>query len=110
VPPAETRLVVRFAEVLDLRLREFPHAQEARARRDLVAVRLPDLRRREGQLVAVVVQQLAARRVDGESSLDAAVHSTPHQSYARVLQSVVVLCPSHVHGCSRLRKHGKTIL
>ncbi len=96
----ETRLVVRFAEVLNLRLRELAHAQEARARRDLIAVRLPDLRRREGQLVAVVVQQLAARRVDCESSLDTAVHRTPQQPHdARVLKSITVFCPSGACSC-----------
>jgi hypothetical protein len=59
--PQGARLVVGVAEVLDLGLRELAHAQQARARRDLVAVGLPDLRGRERQLAAVVVQQVPAR-------------------------------------------------
>ena len=47
--------------MLDLGLRELAHAQQPRARRDLVAVRLPNLRGRKGQLAAVVVQQVPAQ-------------------------------------------------
>jgi len=54
--------------MLDLGLRELAHAQQARARRDLVAVRLPDLRGRERQLAAVVVQQVPARPAAGRAS------------------------------------------
>ena len=53
------RLVVGVDKVLDLGLRELAHAQQPRARRDLVAVAAADLRRREGQLAAVVVEQVA---------------------------------------------------
>ena len=53
-------LVVGADKVLDLRLGELAHAQQARLGRDLVAVGLPYLRGRKGQLPAVVVQQVPA--------------------------------------------------
>jgi hypothetical protein len=52
------RLVVRVAKVLDLRLRELPHPQQARPWVDLVAVGLADLGGRKGQAPAVEVQEV----------------------------------------------------
>ena len=53
-------LVLGVHKVLDLGLRELAHAQQPRLGADLVAVGLPDLRGRERQLAAVVVQQVPA--------------------------------------------------
>ena len=52
-------LIARVAEVLDLRHRELAHAQQPRARRDLVAEPRAHLRRRERELASVEVQQAA---------------------------------------------------
>ena len=56
-----TDLVLRVYEVLDLGLRELAHAQQPCARRDLIAVGLPDLRGCKGQLAAIVVQEVPAQ-------------------------------------------------
>lgn len=57
--------------MLDLGLRELAHAQQPLPRRDLVTVRLPDLRRRKRQLAAVKVQQVPAE--------SAAIHLTRNE-------------------------------
>ena len=59
LPEARVLLVVGVHEMLNLRLRELAHAEQTLARRDLVAEGLADLRRRKGELAAVVVQQVA---------------------------------------------------
>ena len=65
--------------MLDLSQRELPHAQQASARRDLIAEGLANLSGRKGQLVAVVVQQVleideyALRRLGPQISLQAGV-------------------------------------
>lgn len=55
-----THLAVWMAKVLDLCLGELTHAQQALARGNFVAVRLPNLRRRKGQPAAIVVKQVPA--------------------------------------------------
>ena len=57
----KANLVLRIHKVLDLCLRELPHAQQPCSRRDLIAVGLPDLRGCKGQLAAIVVQEVPAQ-------------------------------------------------
>ena len=52
--------------MLDLGLGELSHTQQTSSRRNLIAVRLPDLSRCKGQLVTVEVQELA---VEGNTAL-----------------------------------------
>ena len=52
-------LIVRIAEVLDLRHRKLADSQQTCTRRDLVAEPRPHLRRSERELVSVEVQQAA---------------------------------------------------
>ena len=72
-------LVVRVAEVLDLRHRKLAHAQQTRARRDLVAEPRAHLRGGEGELAPVVVHQTtvvhehALRRLRTEEALQVAL-------------------------------------
>ena len=62
--------------MLNLSLRELAHAQQPRTRRDLIPVRLPDLRGREWQPPAIVVQQVpACPQVKGCQSFQGSGHA-----------------------------------
>ena len=80
-------LVVRVAEMLDLRHRELSHAQQTRTRGDLVAEPRSHLRRREGELAPVVVQQAAVvhehalRRLRTQEALQRALRTDQRREH-----------------------------
>ena len=65
-----TYLVIRIAEVLNLRLGELPHSQQPLPRRYLIAVGLANLGRRKRELAAVIVQQIPVSKDLNHENLD----------------------------------------